>query len=164
MKNINAFIYLLIILLLTNCKAFEDDKVNSVVTNKVGGPYIELVSSAAQTIRATRNGLTSVVLPIPILENVSFTYKLEGTAVYGTDYNITGLASPTTPAGTITFKADSNTPDQTDLTINNTKTLGTGSKTVIITLVSATAPSGKAVSVGRVGSTFRISRTITLTD
>lgn len=108
----------------------------------------------------------NVEIPGGTLSDVTVNYSLSGTAVFGTDYTISGATSS---GGSVTIDYNNTVnvdglPFNADIVVNAlTDGVADGDKTVIITLTSATNAEGD-LPVGRAGQTELRSATINIID
>ncbi len=105
-----------------------------------------------------------VEAPNGTLDDIVVNYELSGTAVFGTDYVIAGA---TAAGGSVTIVHDPSDVinfDHGEIVVEAiVDALTEDPETVIITLVSATK-GGESVEVGRGGTSFGRSATITIVD
>ncbi|MEP1093583.1 MAG: hypothetical protein ABJG78_00640 [Cyclobacteriaceae bacterium] len=98
-------------------------------------------------------------------EDIVVTYTLGGTAVFGVDYTIAGA---TAAGGTATIVPDLSDVNNfsngdIDITLSNDRSNGEADETIIVTLTSATR-GGETVAVGRGGTAFGTTATVTVED
>ena len=115
---------------------------------------------------AEDGGTASLVIenPTGTLTDISVSYSLSGSAVYGTDYTIDGATSS---GGSLTIPADGGAVNQTiraSLVINLlTDSVADGEKIVTVTLTEASNAEG-SLAVGRGGTEFLKSANVIIAD
>ena len=102
--------------------------------------------------------------PTATLSDITVSYSLSGTAVYGTDYTISGASSS---GGSLTIKPNSGTINETNRTTLTISLLtdgaADGEKTISVTLTDASNAEG-AVAVGRGGTDMLKTATVIIAD
>lgn len=148
MKTLKIFSVLALVGL-CSCEEYQDDRFNF---SNAYPAYVQMRDYTVDRSVTEGSGSTTVQveLPIPVGEDVTVTYKFEGSAVFNTDFKIDGA---TASGGTSTIKYDVNTtavertPNITVLLLKDGKK--DGAKVLEFTLVSAKTASGKDLGVGR---------------
>jgi len=109
----------------------------------------------------------NVEIPTGNLSDVTVTYSLSGTAVFGTDYTIDGA---TASGGTLIIEHKQTTDPEDEVADNEdipvrvlTDGVADGEKTIIITLVSASNAEGD-LAIGRGGTDLLRTATVVISD
>jgi hypothetical protein len=138
----------------------------------LSGKYVAFNAPGANTTieDVTANEGTVVELNVEIptgtLSNVNVDFIFGGTAVYGTDYNVSGGSSAGGSITIVPLPGDDQTDviDNEDIVINLlTDGVTDGNKTLTVTLTSASNNEG-TILVGRGGEDILKSTTINITD
>jgi hypothetical protein len=159
MKKYSYFAAILIALL-SSCVDFDDDlnfglkPIDGYVAfANSGGTVTPIVRNVAET---TGNQNLRIEVATGSLSNVTVTYSFSGTAVFGTDFNVTSPGGTVnTDGGTIVITRNQKPAGVNDFDFVNlgidpiTDGVDDGNKTLVITLISAVNQDGKNFSVGR---------------
>lgn len=108
----------------------------------------------------------NVEIPTGTLSNVNVNFTFGGTAVHGTDYNVTGSTSSGGSITIVPLPSDDQTDviDNEDIVINLlTDGIADGNKTLTVTLESASNSEG-AILVGRGGQDILKTAIINISD
>lgn len=130
-----------------------------------GGTITPIVRNVSENTTSAASRTVTVECPTGTLSDITVSYTLSGTAVFGSDFTIPGASAS---GGTMVVKqknSDNNDFDFGTIVVTLlTDGVKDGDKTLVITLTSAVNAGGETFAVGRGGTETLRSATFNIKD